>query len=119
MGIAHNRALDRDPSSLAGMGVARRWHDPILSLPVAAGVPCLCNSSVDATKVFKMDEAPRLFNRGRRYGVSMKVCSTQVACKLTGSKVRTESSKRRSIEGQLETQFTSAPFGKHSRQQHN
>jgi len=48
MGIAHNRPVDRDPSSLTGMGVASRWHDPILNLPVAVGALCLCNSTVDA-----------------------------------------------------------------------
>jgi hypothetical protein len=52
MDIAHNRALDSDPSRLTGMAMARRRHDPILSLPIAAGALCLCNSTVDAFEVF-------------------------------------------------------------------
>src|SRR5262249_14909003 len=89
-GIAHNHALGRNPSGLTGMGVVRRRHDPILSLPVAARVLCLCDSTVDAFKVITMHEAPRLSNRGWQYGVTVKLCSTPVASEPTGGKVRTE-----------------------------
>src|SRR5262245_20255707 len=119
MGIAHNRALDRNPPGLAGMRMARRRHDPIFSLPIAAGALCLGNSTVDATKVFRMNEAPRLFNRGRQHGVPMKLCRTQVACKLLGREVCAECAKRRSIKGQLEALFTSAPFSEQSSTQYN
>jgi len=119
MGITHNQALDRDPPGLTGMGMARRRHDPIFSLPIAAAALCLCNSTVNATKVFRMNEVPRLSNRGWQHGMPMRLCGTQVTGELASSKVGTESAKRRSIKGQLKALFTSAPFGKHSSKQHN
>src|SRR5262249_9980068 len=118
MRIVHNRTLDRDPPGLTGMGVARRGHDPILSLPVAAGALGLCNSVVDAFEVVRMHETPGLSNRGWQHAVPMKLCSPLVTCELTGSNVRTECAKRRSIKGQLEAlpallkrRFTAAPLG--------
>jgi hypothetical protein len=126
MGVAHNRALNRDPSGLPGMGMARRWQHPILSLPVAAGVLCLCNGTADALEIFTMNEAPRLFNRGWQHGVPVNLRSTPVACDLTGSKVRTECPQRRSIKSELKAVrnlfdcvSTPAPFGKDRSKQDN
>jgi hypothetical protein len=66
------------------MGVTRRRQHAVLGPPIAAGVLCLCNGSIDTTKVFGMNEAPRLVDRPWREGMRMKLCKTRIACKLAG-----------------------------------
>ena len=46
-----------------------------------------------------MNEAPRLFDRRGRQGVSVRLCSAHVALELTGSEVRAECTKLSPIKG--------------------
>src|SRR5262245_57830173 len=118
LGIAHNRALRRNPARLTGMQVVRWGHYSVFGVPNATGALCLCQGSIYAHEVLGMNEAPRLIDRHWRHVVSMNLRGTCIALEVAGGKIRAECTKLGSIEGQLkaflallERRFARAPVG--------
>src|SRR5262249_15296585 len=117
--IAHNRALDRDTARLPGMRVVGRAPHSVFGVPDAASALCLCQGSVYARKVVRVNETPRLFHRHGRHVLPMDLRSARIALEAAGGKIRAECTELGSVKGQpkalpalLERRFTAAPLGK-------
>src|SRR5262245_51109508 len=116
--IAHNRALDRDPARLPRMRVVGWGHNSVFIVPDAASALCLCQGSLYAREVVKVNETSRLFHRHRRHVLPMDLRSTCIALEAAGGKICAECAELGSVKGQpkalpalLERRFTAAPLG--------
>ena len=101
LGIARNRALERDPAHLAGMRAAGRMHHPVFGLPGAAGALCLREGGIDALQVVWMDEAPPFLDRRGRHAVPMDAGDARIALEVPGGDIHAERTELGSTEGQL------------------
>src|SRR5262245_8750798 len=61
LGIAHNRAIEGNPTHFAGMGVVGRRYHPVFGLPNAAAPLRLGKRGIYPHQVLAPDAAPRLF----------------------------------------------------------
>ena len=111
LGIANKGAFNCDPARLAGMRVIWWVHHPVFSVPDATGAPRLREGSIYVGEVVSVDEAPGLFDRSWRHGMSVHPGGSQVAFEVPGGKVRAERTQLGTIKGHLERHFALPPLG--------